>query len=173
MKLSSESFLLEQKKKKKKKDEFRCVLRNLQWTSWDGWLSSIKALLWNQNQWHLKMLGHSFQNLVFCFIWRIITPKMYISLKFQLKQSQAVWVYEAILYIAVAYNWAGLSVIMVTITRHVFINTFQTERFSAVKLVLCYEKNMSSFVIPKSPKVWQKCEKIGLGFFKDSKMDCA
>ena len=33
-----------------------------------------------------------------------------------------------------------VSLIMVTITRHIFINIFQTEQFSAVKFALSYEK---------------------------------
>ena len=57
---------------------------------------------------------------------------------------------EAILYIAVAYISYCVSLIMVTITRHVFINIFQTKQFSALKLYKVYEKNMSS------PKVWKK-----------------
>ena len=60
------------------------------------------------------------------------------------------------------------SLIMVTIIRHVFINIFQTEHFSAVKFAKSYEKQMSFPVIPKSPRVWKKDEKIGLGSFKSS-----
>ena len=45
-----------------------------------------------------------------------------------------------------------LSLIMVTITRHVFINTFQTEHFSAVKFAMGYEKNMSFLVLPNLQK---------------------
>ena len=52
---------------------------------------------------------------------------------------------------------------MVTITRHVFINIFQMEHFSAVKFAMGYEKNMSFLVIAKSPKVWKKSWKDGLG----------
>ena len=59
-----------------------------------------------------------------------------------------------------------VSIIMVTLTRHVFINIFQMEHIYAVKFAMGYEKNMSFFVIPKSPKVFKKVEKIGLGFFK-------
>ena len=59
-----------------------------------------------------------------------------------------------------------VSLIMVTITRHVFINIFQTAHFSAVKFAMSYENNMSFLVVVKSPKVWKKVEKIGLGFFK-------
>ena len=56
---------------------------------------------------------------------------------------------------------------MVTITRHIFINIFQAECFSAVKFAMGYEKNMGFFVIPKLLKVWKKVEKIGLGFFNE------
>ena len=46
-----------------------------------------------------------------------------------------------------------VSLIMVTITRHPFIDIFQTEYCSAVKFDMGYEKNMSFLAIPKSPKV--------------------
>ena len=45
---------------------------------------------------------------------------------------------------------------MVTITRHVSINILQTEHFSAVQFAIGYDKNMSFFVIAKSPKVLKK-----------------
>ena len=55
---------------------------------------------------------------------------------------------------------------MVTITRHIFINIFQTGYFLAVKFSMGYEKNTSFLVIlTKSPKVWKNVEKIGLGSF--------
>ena len=44
---------------------------------------------------------------------------------------------------------------MVTITRHIFIDIFQTEHFS-VKFAMGYEKNMSFLVIANSPEVWKK-----------------
>ena len=56
-----------------------------------------------------------------------------------------------------------VSLIMVTITGHIFINFFNTKQFLAV---MGYEKNMSFQVIPKSTKVWKKMEMIGLGSFK-------
>ena len=59
---------------------------------------------------------------------------------------------------------------MVTITRHVFINIFQTEHSLTVKFAMRYEKNMSFLVIVKSPKVSKKVEKIGLGSFKFGKV---
>ena len=52
---------------------------------------------------------------------------------------------------------------MVTITRHVFTDFFQTKHFLAVKLYMGYEQNISFLVIPKSPKVGKQVEKIGLG----------
>ena len=48
---------------------------------------------------------------------------------------------------------------MLTITRNVFINIFQTEHFSAANFAMGYEKSMSFLVIPKSSKVWKKVEK--------------
>ena len=71
---------------------------------------------------------------------------------------QAVWKYEAILYIAVAYILNCVSFIMVTITGHIVVSIvkFQIEHFSAFKFVMGYEKNMSYLVIAKSPKVWKK-----------------
>ena len=59
-----------------------------------------------------------------------------------------------------------VSLIMVTITRHGFINILQMENISAVQFDMVYEKNMSFLMRPKSPKVCKKVEKIGLGSFK-------
>ena len=52
-----------------------------------------------------------------------------------------------------------VSLIMVTLTRHDFVNIFQMEHFSAVKFAKGYEKNISYLVTPKSPKVGQKLNK--------------
>ena len=64
---------------------------------------------------------------------------------------------------------------MVTITRHVFINIFQIDHISAVKFDTDYGGKYEVFffffffffVIPKSPSLLQKFEKIGLGSFND------
>ncbi len=61
-----------------------------------------------------------------------------------------------------------VSLIMVTITSHIFINIFQTVHFSAVKFTKGNEKNMSFLLIPKSLKVWEKSEAIGLGTFNSN-----
>ena len=58
--------------------------------------------------------------------------------------------------------------VTVTIIKHVFINIFQVEPISAVKFDTGCEKNMSFLVIPKSPKVWKKVEKIGLSSFNNA-----
>ncbi len=58
-----------------------------------------------------------------------------------------------------------VSLIMVTITSHVFVNIFETVDCSAVKFHQGYEKNMSFFLIPKSLKVSKKSEAIGPGIF--------
>ena len=46
-----------------------------------------------------------------------------------------------------------VSLIMVTITRQLFISVFQTEHFSALKFDMGYEKYKSFPVIQKSPNV--------------------
>ena len=77
---------------------------------------------------------------------------------------QAVWMYEAILYISVAYILlCKLNYGYHNQTR--FINIFQKEYFLAVKFSIGYENNMSFLVIAKSPKVKKKVENIGLGSF--------
>ena len=58
---------------------------------------------------------------------------------------------------------------MVTITNHNFISMFQKKKFWAVKVAMGYRKNMSFLVIPKSPKVSKKVEKIKLGSFNGMK----
>ena len=79
---------------------------------------------------------------------------------------QALWMYEAILYIAVAYIFLCISLIMVTITRHIFINLFQMEHFLAVKFAMGYEKNELSCDSKISKSLEKKVEKIGLGSLK-------
>ncbi len=58
-----------------------------------------------------------------------------------------------------------VSLIMVTITSHIFTNIFRMVHFSAVRFTRGNEKNMSFLLIPKSPKVWEKSEAIGPGTF--------
>ncbi len=57
----------------------------------------------------------------------------------------------------------SVSLIMVTITSHIFMNIFKTVHFSAVKFTSGNEKNMSFLLVPESPKVWNKSEAIGPG----------
>ena len=45
-----------------------------------------------------------------------------------------------------------VSLIMVTITTHIFINIFQTKQFSVVKFDMGYEDNISFLVIPNLQK---------------------
>ena len=57
-----------------------------------------------------------------------------------------------------------VSLIMVTITRQVFINIFQTKHFSAVKFTMGYEKKKKNFlVIEISPKIFLKSWKVRTG----------
>ena len=53
----------------------------------------------------------------------------------------------------VSYISYCVSLIMVTITRHVFMIFFQTEHLLAMKFDMGNEKNMSFLVTPKSTKV--------------------
>ncbi len=46
-----------------------------------------------------------------------------------------------------------VSLIMVTITSHIFINIIETVRFSAVKFTRGNKKNMIFFLIPKSQNI--------------------
>ena len=52
-----------------------------------------------------------------------------------------------------------VSLITVTITRHLFIGFFQMKHFSAVKFYRGYEKNTSFLVIPKSPNDEKKLKR--------------
>ena len=73
---------------------------------------------------------------------------------------QAVWMYEAIMHLPnISYC---VSLIIVTTSRHVFINFFQTEHFSAVKFAMVYcmqameecsradDHEITAFVVSKS-----------------------
>ena len=59
-----------------------------------------------------------------------------------------------------------ISLIMVTVTSHIFINIFQTVHFSALKFTWGNEKNMNFLLIPKSQKIWKKSEAMGPDSFK-------
>ena len=74
---------------------------------------------------------------------------------------QAVWIYKADLYTAVAYT-------LPCKLNHGYHNQahfhyLQTECFSAVKCPMGYEKNVSFLVIPKSSKVFLKSSKDRTG----------
>ena len=71
--------------------------------------------------------------------------------------------YNAILFNAITNTLLCKLSFTDTITRHIFINVFQTDCFSAVKFAMGYEKNtsMSFLVIPKSLRLEKKkVEKI-------------
>ena len=63
-----------------------------------------------------------------------------------------------ILQLPISYS---VSLIMATIciTRHIFIDIFQMECFSATKFAMSYEKNMSLLLMPKSPKFEKKLKR--------------
>ena len=60
-----------------------------------------------------------------------------------------IWIYEAILYITVAYILL-CKINCVKITRQIF---FQTEHISAVEFVMGYKKTVSFLVIPQSTRI--------------------
>ena len=74
--------------------------------------------------------------------------------------------YSAILHVAVATSNC-VSLIMVTITSHIFMNMFQMQHSWAVKLAMGCEKNVSFLAIPKSQKNVGGEWKIRQGSFKD------
>ena len=53
-----------------------------------------------------------------------------------------------------AYMLHSVSLIIVTIIRHIFTNISYMEHISAVKLYMGNENNMINLLIPKSQKVW-------------------
>ena len=55
-----------------------------------------------------------------------------------------------------------VSLIMVTITRHIFIHIFQQQYLSTVKFAISYQKN-ELFVISKFPKIKRKVGKNQTG----------
>ena len=60
-----------------------------------------------------------------------------------------------------------VSLIMVTITRHIISNIFQTGRFSSMKFAMGYEKKRAFLCYQNCQKFEKKVEKIGLGPFKE------
>ena len=98
----------------------------------------------------LKVHGPIFQNS-FCISFK---GSSHQRCKFQISVKSVkpfgCWKQFCILQLPISYC---VSLIMVTITGHVFINFFQTDHFLALKFYMSYEKNMSFLVIQKSPKV--------------------
>ena len=75
------------------------------------------------------------------------------KLNLQLKWSNHSNVRSKFVYCSYLAISQCVSVIMVTITGHIFINIFRMEHFSPVELAMSYEKNKSFLVILKSQKV--------------------
>ena len=102
----------------------------------------------------LKGHGPIFKNFVLWFILRTITPKMQIQ-----NFSRRVNLFRCtkqfcILQLPVFYC---VSLIMITITRHVFINIFQTEHFSGVKFDMGYEEK---YELPCDTKIAKSLKKL-------------
>ena len=95
---------------------------------------------------HISIEGSSHQGCKFKISFKLVKP-LYVVSKF--------------VYCSCLYNYY-VSFIMVTTSRHFFINIFQMQYFWAVKLYICYEKNVSFLVIPKSPKDRKKLKRSDL-----------
>ena len=67
-----------------------------------------------------------------------------------------------VLNMAPRHDFYSVSLIMVTITSHIFTAIFPREYLLAIQFLVDTEKNMGHLLIPKSQKVWEKVEKIGL-----------
>ena len=67
-----------------------------------------------------------------------------VNFKFQLKRSSRLDVRSNFVYIADAYILYYVSLITVTLTRHVFTNIFKTARFSPVTFAMGYELSCDS-----------------------------
>ena len=103
------------------------------------------SFLWSK--W-VKGVGSYSSKLCFLFHLKNHHSQRSVNFKFQLKQSSHLDVWCNFVY----YSCLGpisyyVNLIIVTITRHIFISIFQTEYFSAVKLAMGYDKNMSFLVI--------------------------
>ena len=113
----------------------------------------------------IKLKRHRpiFQNLVFCFICRIITLNMEIfTFWFNRSSHLNAWVGSNSVF-----QWPifyGVDLIIITLTRQVLINFFQMDNFSAIKFLheSVMRKNKSFFVISRLPKFEKK---INLGCF--------
>ena len=105
----------------------------------------------------LKVHSPIFQNLFFCFIWRIINPKKFI---FQIS-------------VEMVNLFKCTKQFCILLQLPISYCVRQTDSFSlissangtllAVKFSIGYEKNMGFLVIAKSPKVWKKSWKDRTG----------
>ena len=91
----------------------------------------------------LKVHGPIFQTLVFSFIRRIVTPK--VNLKFRLKHFKPFGCMKQICILQLPISYC-ISLVMVNITTHIFINIFHMERLSAVKFALRFMRKISAFL---------------------------
>ena len=100
--------------------------------------TSVKNVLHAQliNEWNVFMLkvhGPIFQNLLFCFIWESSLQRFKFKISIETVKPFGCTKQVCLLQLPITYC---VSLIMVTITRHIFNNIFQTEHFSAVKFAM-------------------------------------
>ena len=97
-----------------------------------------------------------------------------VNSKFEFKWSSRMDVRSSFLICSCLLSYC-VSLIMVTITGHFFIDILQTEHISAVKFDTGYEKNMSVLLMPKSLKVlkffWKDRTELLIASFESSDID--
>ena len=96
----------------------------------------------------LKGHGSIFQKGVFYI--NMHYPSRDLNFKFQFNRSYCLMHEEIMCIATIFYIPYCVSLIMVTMASHFFINIFQMVHLSAVKVTMGYEKNMSFVLMPKS-----------------------
>ena len=116
---------------------FSCVLEN---QTYPNAYHFDTICSWNEFKW-LKVHGLFFSKLVFCFIWRIITPEI----STEMVKPFGCMKQFCMLQFSMSYC---VSLFMITVTRHVFIDFFQTKHFAAVEFATNDQENKIFLVTP-------------------------
>ena len=108
--------------------------------------------------------GHRpiFQNSVFSFIRRITLQRYKFKISVEMVKLVGCTNQFCILQLPIPYC---VCLTMIKITRHVFINIFQKEHFSAGNLTWVMRKIWAFLWYHNLQKLEKKVEKIGLGYF--------
>ena len=109
-------------------------------------------LIYNKVHLLFKDAWSNFSQQSFLFKCSIINHQRNLGFNFQLNRSNGLDMWGDLLELLIP---CCVSLIMVTITSHTFVNIFQTVHFSSVKFTRGNEKNMGFLLIPKSLKLWE------------------